>query len=173
VGVARYKAVIIGKWACRQEEIMKNMEDVREGKGGLIIHCSPGTLRSMYDDYNKIIKSDNYNDDFKQFISNRMDELSDRHAKLIGIDIDIYISIYNLYIKVLTAAQINDLETHNISIYARSELALAMGKYLTIEYLPITRNIPVIIDNSIKEFTNQNSIVNQSDIWITSPDWDN
>ncbi len=66
---------------------MKNMEDVKEGRGGLIVYFSPRTLRGMYDDFGHIMRSDNFDYDFKRFIQNRMNELSERHVKLTGISI--------------------------------------------------------------------------------------
>ncbi len=68
-----------------------------------------------------------------------------------------------MYLQVLSGARNMDLETKNISIYIRQEFAtiLDLGNFLAIEH----KNIPVIIDNSIRKSETQ------FDIWIASPDW--
>ena len=66
---------------------MKSLEDIKEGRGDLIMHFSPRTLRGMYDDFGRVMRSDDFDYVFKRFIQNRMDELSERHVKLTEVKI--------------------------------------------------------------------------------------
>ncbi len=67
---------------------MENLADAKEGRGGLIVYFSPPTLRGMYEDLNRhVMKSDDYEDDFKRFIRNRMKELSEQYKQLTGFNL--------------------------------------------------------------------------------------
>ncbi len=79
--------VDFGRGILEKESPMKTLEDAKEGRGGLIIHFSPRTLRAMWNDFDRIMKSDDYDYDFKRFVQNIMDEISERHIKLTEVEI--------------------------------------------------------------------------------------
>ncbi len=61
---------------------------MKNDKANFIQYLSPPTLRGMHDDLNNnIVKSDDYEDDFKQFARNRMKELSRQYKELTGFNL--------------------------------------------------------------------------------------
>lgn len=86
---------------------------------------------------------------------------------------EIYDAIRTLYFECFSKAKMNGLTT-DIEIHLRGNLAeeLGLGEKLTVGFGDfIVENVPIIIDDSIKERQVENSKATISDIYLFDPKW--